>query len=156
MLDIKEIKRPVYEAPEGYFEELEMTVASYVNREIKRDKRQTILRRLYMGVSAAAAIVAIYIGVSQVNYDIAAYRDSIEITSVEELHNYVIDIQENYSSDIAVIDTDVETSKSATEIYLSHIEEASVADGEMMEETGWQDIDTDDILNYNIMELASL
>ena len=149
MLDIKEIKRPVYEAPEGYFEELEMTVASYVNREIKRDKRQTILRRLYMGVSAAAAIVAIYIGVSQVNYDIAAYRDSIEITSVEELHNYVIDIQENYSSDIAVIDTDVETSKSATEIYLSHIEEDIVTDGNMQEETGEQDID--EILNYNIM-----
>lgn len=154
MLDIKEIKRPVYEAPEGYFEELEMTVASYVNREIKRDKRQTILRRLYMGVSAAAAIVAIYIGVSQVNYDIAAYRDSIEITSVEELHNYVIDIQENYSSDIAVIDTDIETSKSATEIYLSHIEEYIVTDGNMQEETGEQDID--EILNYNIMELASL
>ncbi|MBQ2421887.1 MAG: hypothetical protein II285_02775 [Flavobacteriales bacterium] len=154
MLDIKEIKRPVYEAPEGYFEELEMTVASYVNREIKRDKRHTILRRLYMGVSAAAAIVAIYIGVSQVNYDIAAYRDSIEITSVEELHNYVIDIQENYSSDIAVIDTDVETSKSATEIYLSHIEEDIVTDGNMQGETGEQDID--EILNYNIMELASL
>jgi hypothetical protein len=154
MLDIKEIKRPVYEAPEGYFEELEMTVASYVNREIKRDKRHTILRRLYMGVSAAAAIVAIYIGVSQVNYDIAAYRDSIEITSVEELHNYVIDIQENYSSDIAVIDTDIETSKSATEIYLSHIEEYIVTDGNMQEETGEQDID--EILNYNIMELASL
>ena len=93
MLDIKDIKSPIYEAPEGYFEELEVKIMSYVNRDIRREKRQTLLRKLYMGVSAAAAMVAIYIGTTHISYTDISYNDSIEITSAEELNDYVIKIQ---------------------------------------------------------------
>ena len=151
MLDIKDIKNPIYEAPEGYFEELEINVMSYVNRDIRREKRQTLLRKLYMGVSAAAAMVAIYIGITHISYTDISYNDSIEITSVEELNDYVIKIQQVYAADASDATNDTYESTSDTEFYLSHIEELALNNG-----SSTHDTEEDELLNYNILELASL
>ena len=151
MLDIKDIKSPIYEAPEGYFEELEVKIMSYVNRDIRREKRQTLLRKLYMGVSAAAAMVAIYIGTTHISYTDISYNDSIEITSAEELNDYVIKIQQVYAADASDVTNDTYESTSATEFYLSHIEEMTLNNGSST--TAAED---EEFINYNIMELASL
>ena len=151
MLDIKDIKSPIYEAPEGYFEELEVKIMSYVNRDIRREKRQTLLRKLYMGVSAAAAMVAIYIGTTHISYTDISYNDSIEITSAEELNDYVIKIQQVYAADASDVTNDTYESTSATEFYLSHIEEMTLNNGSSTTAT-----EDEEFINYNIMELASL
>lgn len=151
MLDIKDIKSPIYEAPEGYFEELEVKIMSYVNRDIRREKRQTLLRKLYMGVSAAAAMVAIYIGTTHISYTDISYNDSIEITSAEELNDYVIKIQQVYAADASDVTNDTYESTSATEFYLSHIEEMTLNNSSSTTMT-----EDEEFINYNIMELASL
>ena len=151
MLDIKDIKSPIYEVPEGYFEELEVKIMSYVNRDIRREKRQTLLRKLYMGVSAVAAMVAIYIGTTHISYTDISYNDSIEITSVEELNDYVIKIQQVYAVDASDVTYDTYESTSATEFYLSHIEEMTLNNS--LSTTVAED---EEFINYNIMELASL
>ena len=151
MLDIKDIKNQIYEAPEGYFEELEVKIMSYVNRDIRREKRQTLLRKLYMGVSAAAAMVAIYIGITHISYTDISYNDSIEITSVEELNDYVIKIQQVYAVDASDVTYDTYESTSATEFYLSHIEELALNNG-----SSTTVAEDEEFINYNIMELASL
>lgn len=151
MLDIKDIKSPIYEAPEGYFEELEVKIMSYVNRDIRREKRQTLLRKLYMGVSAAAAMVAIYIGTTHISYTDISYNDSIEITSAEELNDYVIKIQQVYAADASDVTNDTYESTSATEFYLSHIEEMTLNNG-----SSTTMAEDEEFINYNIMELASL
>ena len=149
MQGINEIKDPIYEVPEGYFEEFEVRVCSYVHSMEKSKRHHTILRRLYMGVSTAAAMIAIYIGVhGYENTDISSYS-SIEITSAEELHAYVSDIQKGYSSESSMAETSDDVS-SMPDIYLSQIEE--------MGETQDQDTENlyEEVLKYNIMELASL
>ena len=151
MLDIKDIKSPIYEAPEGYFEELEVKIMSYVNRDIRREKRQTLLRKLYMGVSAVAAMVAIYIGTTHISYTDISYNDSIEITSAEELNDYVIKIQQVYAADASDVTNDTYESTSATEFYLSHIEEMTLNNSSSTTMT-----EDEEFINYNIMELASL
>ena len=149
MQGINEIKTPIYEAPEGYFEEFEVRVCSYVHSMEKSKRHHTILRRLYMGVSTAAAMIAIYIGAhGYENTDIPSYS-SIEITSAEELHAYVSDIQKDYSNESSIVET-VEDMSPISDFYLSQIEE--------MGETQDQDTENlyEEVLNYNIMELASL
>lgn len=102
-----------------------------------------------MGVSTAAAMIAIYIGAhGYENTDIPSYS-SIEITSAEELHAYVSDIQKDYSNESSIVET-VEDMSPISDFYLSQIEE--------MGETQDQDSENlyEEVLNYNIMELASL
>lgn len=151
MQNFDDIKDPLFDIPDGYFENMQMQVSQKIHHRESIRSRGTIVRRMYYAIGSIAALFVVYLGISHFQNttedSFPTNIESIEISSADELRAYIIQIQDGYSLPVLTDSAYAESKAVEEDIYMVSEEYAESEDTDSM---------TYVMENYNIMGLVSL